>query len=99
MSLFGWFDTGDAKAFATELAAFILADLQGRLDAGDAKFKASAERKLVQADRKVQEFKAKHALNFFTRAALANRFLWTLKDGGCPDAYADQLTNWLTLRL
>jgi hypothetical protein len=94
-----WFATGEHRAFAGELARFILSELSGRIDARDAKFKAKAEKTMVKAARKLQDFKATHHLNFYTKARLANRFLWTLKDGGCPDAYADELTEWLTLRL
>jgi hypothetical protein len=99
MTLLRWFDTRDAKAFASELALFILSQLSGRMDARDAKFKTRAEKTLVQAARRLQDFKATHRLNVYTKARLANRFLWTLKDGGCPAAYADELTEWLTLRL
>jgi hypothetical protein len=94
-----WFDTREHRAFAGELAKFILSELSGRIDARDAKFKVKAEKTMVKAARKLQDFKAGHTLNVYTKARLANRFLWTLKDGGCPDAYADELTEWLTLRL
>ena len=46
-----------------------------------------------------------NALVFLVPAALTlgllglGLFLWTLKDAGCPEDYANQLTDWLTLRL
>lgn len=94
-----WLTGADEKAFARELAAFFLAELRGALDKRDAKFKARAEKVMVQAARRLQDFKKTHRLNFWTRSRLANAFLWTLRDGGCPPDYADELTEWLTLRL
>jgi hypothetical protein len=99
MTFLKWFDSRAATAFASELAAFIVAELSGKLQARDAKFKARAEKTLVQAARRLQDFKAAHALNFWTKSRMANAFLWTLKDAACPDDYADELTEWLTLRL
>jgi hypothetical protein len=94
-----WFNSGEATSFGKSLADFIVGELRGKLDARDAKFKARAEKTLVQAARRLQDFKAAHALNFWTRARMANAFLWALKDAGCPADYADELTEWLTLRL
>lgn len=94
-----WLSGKEGQVFARDLAKFIVSELAGRMDARDAKFKAKAERTLVKAARRLQDFKATHSLNFYTRSKLANAFLWALKDAGCPDAYADELTEWLTLRL
>jgi hypothetical protein len=99
MKWFGWFRTGDSKAFANDLAKFIVSELAGQMSARDAKFKTKAEKTLVKAARRLQDFKAIHRLNFYTRSILANTFLWALKDAGCPPAFADELTEWLTLRL
>jgi hypothetical protein len=99
MSLLRWFDTREATAFGGELARFILTQLGGRLEARDEKFKTKAAKTLVQAGRRLDEFKSSHALNFYTKGRLANAFLWALKDGGCPAAYADELTGWLTRSL
>jgi hypothetical protein len=99
MALFGWFDSKDAKGFARELAQFIVGELRGKMDSRDAKFTKKAEKTLVQAARRLQDFKADHSLNVLTKSKLANEFLWALKDAGCPEAYADELTEWLTLRL
>lgn len=94
-----WFGTAAARAFAHELAQFVLAELKGVTAKRDAKFTAKAEKVMVQAARRLQDFKRAQSLNFFSRASLANAFLWSLKDGGCPPDYADELTEWLTLRL
>jgi hypothetical protein len=94
-----WLRTGEIKAFARDLANFIASELAGQMTARDAKFKAKAEKTMVKAARRLQDFKASHRLNFYTRSILANNFLWALKDAGCPPAYADELTEWLTLRL
>ena len=99
MKFWDWFDSRQAKAFAQDLAAFIVAELRGQMEARDAKFAAKAQKTLVKAARKLQAFKAGHRLNVYTKSRLANGFLWALKDGGCPPAYADELTEWLTMRL
>lgn len=93
------FSTRESLAFAKELAGFCMGELAGRIDARDAKFRAKAEKTLAKAARQLQDFKARQPLNFYSRARLANAFLWALKDAGCPDAYADELTEWLAMRL
>lgn len=99
MTFLKWFDSRAARSFASDLAAFIVEELSGKLQARDAKFKSRAEKTLVQAARRLQDFKAREPLNFFTKSRMANEFLWRLKDAGCPEDYADELTEWLTLRL
>ena len=93
------FNGKESEAFARRLGQFFMAELGQKLDARDAKFTARAEKTMVKAARQLQDFKAQHPLNFYTRSKLANTFLWTLKDAGCPAAYADELTEWLTVRL
>jgi hypothetical protein len=97
--VFQWISAGESVRFGKELATFVLSELQGSLDKRDAKFAAKADRTLNQAAAKVAVFKSRESLNFYKKAKLANAFLWTLKDGGCPPEYANQLTDWLTLRL
>jgi len=94
-----YFNTQDTERFARELAQELLTELGASIGKKEAKFAAKAEKVLIRADRKVQGFKASQKLNFYKRSKLANAFLWTLKDGGCPDAYAKELTEWLTYRL
>ena len=94
-----WFGTSEAAAFARELAQFILGELKGATAKRDAKFTSGAEKAMVAAARRLQDYKKTHSLNIFSRAKLANTFLWTLKDGGCPTDYADELTEWLAMRL
>ena len=99
MKWFSWFDSKEAQAFARALAVQLHAELKVHMQAGDTKFAAKAEKALNKAARQVQDFKSRHPLNVYTKSRLANAFLWTLKDAQCPSAYADQLTEWLTLRL
>jgi hypothetical protein len=94
-----WLDAAEAARFGKELAAFVMDDLSGSVQKRDAKFAAKAEKVLVKAARRTEQFKAREALNFYKKSKLANAFLWTLKERGCPPAYADELTKWLTLRL
>lgn len=96
-----WFDTAEVVRFGKELAAFMLAELAVSARKRDAKFAAKAEKVIVRAARRVQEFQTAlgRPLNFYQKSKLANTFLWSLKDGGCPADYADELTEWLTMCL
>jgi hypothetical protein len=94
-----WFDTRESLRFGRELAQDLLGELASSAKNRDAKFTAKAEKALVKADRKVHAFTAREPMNFYKRSKLANTFLWALKDGGCPDDYANELTEWLTMRL
>ncbi len=98
--MFKWFDTSASDAFARELAALMVADLGGTsLEALDNKGRKKAERAMERGARKVQEFRARHKLNFYKKSKLANTFLWSLKEAGWPESYANQMTDWLTMRL
>ena len=98
--MFKWFDTSPAEAFARELSAFMVAELRGtRLDSLDNKGRKKAERAMERGARKVQDFRTGHKMNFYKKSKLANAFLWSLKDAGWPESYANQMTDWLTLRL
>lgn len=97
--MFKWFAAGESERFGKELAAFVLSELSNSTSKHEAKFTAKAEKALVRADQRVREFKAREAMNVYKKAKLANAFLWTLKDSGCPPEYANQLTDWLSLRL
>jgi hypothetical protein len=94
-----WFLAGEAKRFGTDLARFLLQELSTTTHKTDAKFAVKAEKVLIQADRRVRQFTARERMNVYKKGKLANAFLWTLKDGGCPADYAKQLTEWLSFRL
>ncbi len=95
----GWLDASEGEAFAKGLAASILGELSGATAASEAKYRAKADKALTRAQRQVEQFKASHTLNIYKKSRTANAFLWALKDAGCPEAYAAELTDWLTLRL
>ena len=97
--MFKWFSSTESVRFGNELAAFVLSELAASNVKNDAKFAARAERALMRADQRLQEFKARERLNFFKKAKLANAFLWTLRDNGCSDEYANKLTDWLSTRV
>jgi hypothetical protein len=94
-----WFSAGEAKRFGTDLAQFLLQELSTTTHKTDTKFAAKAEKVLIQADRRVRQFTARERMNVYKKGKLANAFLWTLRDGGCPGDYAKQLTEWLSFRL
>ena len=97
--MLSWFDTKNASRFARELAAFVVGEISASMQVQDFKFSGKVEKTLAGAERRIREFKAQERLNFYKRSTLANSFLWELKDRGCPAEAADQLTEWLTLRL
>lgn len=97
--MFSALSTTEASRFGKELAEFLLAELGASLRQTDAKFAGKVTKVLLGADRRVADFKAAHKTNFYQRAKLSNAFLWTLKDGGCSEQYATQLTEWLAMRL
>ena len=97
--IFRWFSAAESERFARELAGFVLSELAGSSAKGDAKFTVKAEKALIRADQRVRDFKLRESMNVYKKAKLANAFLWTLKDAGCPPDYATSLTEWLTMRL
>jgi hypothetical protein len=98
--MFQWFDTKECEAFASELAVFMLGELQSRnADKNAGKFSAKAQRTLNKAVSRIVAFKTAHPMNFYKRSKFANAFLWALKDNGCAEDYATELTEWITLRL
>ena len=97
--IFSWFSTSESVRFGRELASVLLSELSASIAKNDTKFTAKAEKALVRADARVRTFKQRERMNFYKKAKLANAFLWTLKDAGCPQDYADKLTDWLSLRL
>lgn len=74
-------------------------------DLGDAarkrepKFRRKAERVLQEAESQISQFVAGNRLNWYQRSRAANEFLWVLKDHQCDHDYAQELTQWLMLRL
>lgn len=97
--MFNWFTAAPSRTFGRELAEYILEELSGSVHKRDAKFAAKASKVLANGSRRVQAFKAHESMNVYKKAKLANAFLWTLKDRGCPEDYANQLTEWLTKNL
>jgi len=99
MQLFDWFSAREAQAFGKELAAFLVGELRADLKPLNAKQTKKAEKAMVKAARKVEDFRAGHRLNFYKKSKLANTFLWELKESGWPPEVANQMTDWLTMRL
>ena len=99
MGFFSWFDTREARRCGTSLAELILRELPVGNSIKEKKFAIKAEKTLNKVIRELEAFTRKNTLNTYQKAKLGNAFLWTLKDSGVNDAYADELTEWLTLRL
>jgi hypothetical protein len=97
--IFRWFSSSASVRFGRELATSLLSELSGSMAKNEAKFSAKAEKALVRADQRVRDFKAQEGMNFYKKAKLANAFLGALKDAGCPQDYANKLTDWLSVRL
>ncbi|WP_280190038.1 hypothetical protein [Delftia sp. PS-11] len=97
--MLSFFKTSHVKKFGKELASVIMKDLNSSQMKKDSKFMEKAQKTLTKADRLVQKFKLENKLNFYQRSQLANAFLWSLRDAGCPEAYANQLTDWLLMQM
>jgi hypothetical protein len=97
--MLNWLSSEESVRFGQETARFVMQELASSNDRRDAKFARHAEKVLQQVDRRLAAFKSRERLNVYKRAKLANAFLWGLKEGGCAEAYANELTEWLTLRL
>ena len=94
-----WFSSTASVEFGKELATFVLSEFATASPKNESKFAARAERALMRADQRLQDFKTRERLNFYKKAKLANAFLWTLRDKGCPADDASQLTDWLSGRI
>lgn len=97
--MLSWFSTSASVRFGQDLAAFVMSELAAAGAKKDTKFSAKAEKALIRADQRVREFRGQERMNFYKKAKLANAFLWSLKDAGCPEEFANQLTDWLSVRL
>lgn len=97
--MFQWFSSAESVRFGEELASFLLLEFTASATKDEAKFASKAERALLRAEQRLQEFKSREKLNVYKKAKLANAFLWTLRDKNCPPDYADQLTDWLNMRM
>ena len=99
MGLLSWFDAREAKACGTALAELIIRELPAKDSVKEKKFADKAEKTLLKVMQQVADFKHVHKPNTYQKAQLGNAFLWTLKDGGVNEAYASELTEWLSLKL
>ena len=97
--IFKWFDSKDTDKFGTELAQFFIQRMPLDSDKSSKKFAAKTQDILSKMELQIIQFKSKFKLNIYTKAKLANRFKWTLKDAGFNMAYVDELTEWLVKRL
>lgn len=99
MGIFSWLDTRDARKCGVALAELVLKQLPADKDIKEKNFAVKADKTLNHVARELAAFKQKNSLNVIQKARLGNAFLWTLKDSGVNEAYADKLTEWLTLRM
>jgi hypothetical protein len=99
MGFFSWLDTSEARQCGVALANLVLKELPADARIKEKNFAIKADKTLNHVARELAAFKQKNSLNVLQKARLGNAFLWTLKDSGVNDAYADKLTEWLTLRM
>ena len=99
MNIFKWFDVDSAKKISEELSGLILKDLIKIESKKDSIFMTKIQKTLNKADVLIKKYKNENELNFYKKSRLANHFLWSLKEGGCPEDYANKLTDWLVMRL
>ena len=93
------FNTAEAQALAQEAANLILGQLSLASQHSDKKFHAKADRVLRRVEQRIAQHKKTYKINWYQRSRASNTFLWALKDGGCAEDYANELTQWFVLRL
>jgi hypothetical protein len=89
----------EGEAFAKQLAAELVAQLGDASERSNRKFQARAGKALAQAERRVAAFKTEHKPSWLQRSKCGNTFLWALEDAGCPESYAQELTQWFVTQL
>lgn len=99
MNLLNWFSVKKVKNISEELSNLILKDLKRIELKKEDLFMRKFQKTLNKADILIKKFKIDNKINFYQKSHLANHFLWSLKEGGCPDHYAKQLTDWLVMRI
>ena len=97
--IFSWLSAKDEKAFGESLARFFAERIPADSDLKAKKFATRAQQVLSSMSLLVDKFKQDHKLNVFKKAQLGNAFKWTLRDAGYDQAYVDELTEWLMLRI
>lgn len=90
------FGLRSAAAFGRSLARYWL-----EMNQVDPDSRTKIRQRYSQAglEEQVRTFLRASTLNFLSRAYLANEFKWTLRDAGLARERADQLTEWLVLRI
>ncbi|MES2282057.1 MAG: hypothetical protein V4542_11645 [Pseudomonadota bacterium] len=99
MELFSGLNTAEARKCGVALAELVLKELPTDARVKEKSFAIKADKTLNHVARELAAFKSNNSLNILQKARLGNAFLWTLKDNGVNEAYADKLTEWLTLRM
>jgi hypothetical protein len=99
MSILGWFDAREAKAFGTALANDFIRQVEPAGNLPQTKFAKKADAALAKIARDAAEFRKTHRLNVYTKAQLTNQFKWAMKDAGYGAEYVEKLTDWLVLKL
>ena len=96
---FGWFDASDAEKFGQSLAQLFIENIPPRSKgAGDnalAKQLETIDKMYLQ----IEEFKADHKLNLYKKSKLGSAFKFELIAAGYEDAFVDQVTKGLILKL
>ena len=98
-----WFDATEAKNFGIEMAALVSNRTpseakdrnQERLaKKNDARHLAT----LVLIEKRLENFKKSHQLNFYKKAQLGSAFKYALIDSGYEQGFSEQTTTWLLLK-
>ena len=87
-----WFDTTEVDGFADSIVKLFMKRFPPTEFHTPGKRQEERFRKVHGAlARELQDFRKTHKLNIYTKARLANRFKWELKEAGYPDAFIDEL--------
>jgi hypothetical protein len=98
--LLDWFDSREASQFGLELAEFFAQRIPPEsIPSAEKKPLRKAGEVLDKLQLQVQRFGAKHKLNMYKKAKLANAFQWRLFDLGYDKLIVEELTKELLRHL
>ncbi|MES2208467.1 MAG: hypothetical protein V4525_16925 [Pseudomonadota bacterium] len=95
--MFDWFNAKDAIQFGEAIATFIAEKIP--LNTKNNTIKSDYKNTLIILDNRIESFKRKSSINFYKKAKLGNAFKWKLIDMGYDEAWVNELTRELLIRL
>lgn len=94
-----WFDASEAQKFGITLAHFVTERLPLNSQKKKDKTVEKQQEVVLKLFAQIAKFNNDHSLNIYKKAKLGNAFKWELKQAGYDDAFINQLTHEIMLKL